>query len=210
MPGLRLRPRQSASVSPAALRGSSDRGLLELACAGDAEAFAVLYDRHSTVAYSLAYRICGEPAGAEDVVQEAFLSLWCGRDRYDAARGEVRSWLLGIVHNSAIDRLRRTSVHERRRASSEGIDERLEAAERTEEEVLDREHANEVREALDALPDEQREVIELAYFDGLTHTQIAARLEQPVGTIKGRMRLGLRKLHAQLQGQRDPAAEASR
>jgi len=134
-------------------------------------------------------------------VQDAFLSLWRGRDRYDSARGQVRSWLLGIVHNSAIDRLRRSGVHERRRATAEGIEDRLEAPDRTDEEVAQREQATEVRGALTKLPDEQRQVIELAYFDGLTHTQIAAKLEQPVGTIKGRMRLGLLKLHAQLSGE---------
>jgi RNA polymerase sigma-70 factor (ECF subfamily) len=197
MPGLRLRPRQTASASPA-LRARSNRDLLTLAAAGDADAFAAIYDRHSTVAYSLAYRICCDAQGAEDVVQEAFLSLWRDRDRDDEGRGEVRSWLLGIVHNSAIDRLRRTGVHERRRASSEGIEERVEAPERVEDEVQTREQAEQVRHALQALPDEQRQVIELSYFDGFTHAQIATSLDQPVGTVKGRMCLGLRKLHAQL------------
>ena len=113
---------------------------------------------------------------------------------------QPRSWLLGIVHNSAIDRLRRSGVHERRRASAEGIEDRLESPDRTDEEVVQREEATEVRGALGKLPEEQREVIELAYFGGLTHTQIAAKLEQPVGTIKGRMRLGLEKLRGTLGG----------
>lgn len=196
-PALRLRQRRAAGAPPG-LRALGDGELLALAGDGKADAFEVIYERHSRVAYSLAYRVCGTQAVAEDVVQEAFLALWRGRDRYQPARGEVRGWLLGIVHNSAIDRLRRTRVHERRRASSEGIEERLEAPERTDTEVEEREQAAEVRSALGTLPDEQRQVIELAYFDGLTHTQIATALEQPVGTVKGRMRLGLLKLHAQL------------
>jgi RNA polymerase sigma-70 factor (ECF subfamily) len=102
------------------------------------------------------------------------------------------------VHNSAIDRVRHSRVHESRRTSSEGIEERLEAPERTDVQVVQREQASEVHAAMRALPPEQRRVIELAYFDGLTHTQIASMLELPVGTIKGRMRLGLTKLAASL------------
>jgi RNA polymerase sigma-70 factor, ECF subfamily len=191
--GLNLRNRRS----PAGLGGLTDGELLAAAVEGDAHAFEAIYDRHAGAAFSLARQICRDPGVAEDVVQDAFLSLWRERARYDAARGQVRSWLLGIVHNSAIDRLRRSGIHERRRASAEGIEDRVEAPERTEEEVADREQAAEVRQALGSLPAEQRQVIELAYFDGLTHTQIAAALDQPVGTIKGRMRLGLLKLHAQ-------------
>ncbi len=195
---LRSRSRRAAAVSPVALRGLADSDLIALAREGNLDAFEVIYDRHSTVAYSLAYRICGRRADAEDVVQTAFLSLWRGRTRFDPSRGELRSWLLGIVHNAAIDQLRRTGVHERRRASNEGLEERLQAPERTDERVQAREQSALVRRALGELPDEQRRVIELAYFDGLTHTQIAAKLEQPVGTIKGRMRLGLLKLHTRL------------
>jgi RNA polymerase sigma-70 factor, ECF subfamily len=196
-PARRSRSRRIAT-SLVALRQLADGELIALARDGSADAFTVIYDRHSAVAYSLARRICGARGDAEDVVQAAFLSLWRGRDRYDPARGEVRSWLLWIVHNSAIDRLRRAGVHERRRASSEGIEQRLEAPERIDKEVQAREQAAEVRRALEALPEEQRRVIELAYFDGLTHTQIATKLNQPVGTVKGRMRLGLVKLQAQL------------
>jgi RNA polymerase sigma-70 factor (ECF subfamily) len=201
LPTLRLRSRRAAPASPAELRRLADGELIALARDGRPDAFEAIYDRHSAVAYSLAYRICGRRADAEDAVQAAFLSLWQSRDRFDQSRGELRSWLLGIVHNSAIDRLRRTGMHERRRASATGIEERLEAPERTDEEAQAREQAAEVRQALGALPDEQRQVIELAYFDGLTHTQIAATLNLPVGTVKGRMRLGLLKLHTQLAGE---------
>ena len=199
-----LRFRRTASASPAGLDRFSDGELIVSARDGNLAAFEEIYDRHCAVAYSLAYRICGRRLDAEDVVQAAFLSLWRGRDRFDPTRGELRSWLLGIVHNTAIDRLRRMDVHERRRATSEGIEERLEAPDRTDEEAQARDQAARVRGALDALPPEQRHVIELAFFDGLTHTEIAARLEQPVGTVKGRMRLGLLKLQTHLADDGEP------
>ena len=106
--------------------------------------------------------------------------------------------LLGIVHNRAIDGLRRSSVHDRRREPFEGVEERFEARERTDVEVARREEARSVRGALETLPDEQRQTIELAYFGGFTHTQIAELLHEPVGTVKGRMRLGLDKMRRQL------------
>src|SRR3712207_5178173 len=107
----------------------ADEELMHLAARGDAAAFSVIYDRHSTAAYSLAYRMCGRKGAAEDVMQEAFLSLWRAGARYDARRGSVRTWVLGIVHNRAIDALRRATVHDSRRASDEGIEERFAAAE---------------------------------------------------------------------------------
>ena len=94
---------------------------------GDSTAFGVIYDRHSAVAYSLAYRMCGRRGAADDVVQEAFLSLWKASARYDAQRGSVRTFVLGIVHTRAIDGLRRSTVHDSRRASDEGIEERFAA-----------------------------------------------------------------------------------
>lgn len=209
MPSLRLNLRPSATQSPSGLARLADHELAALAIKGDGDAFEVIYDRHCTAAFSLACRMCGRRDVAEDVVQEAFLSVWRNLERYDPGRGELRSWLLGIVHNSGVDRLRRIGVHDRRQASAEGIEELLEAPERTEESVERREQSAEVREALGALPQEQRRVIELAYFGGLTHTEIAARLAQPVGTVKGRMRLGLLKMHAQLAGAREQVGSRS-
>jgi RNA polymerase sigma-70 factor (ECF subfamily) len=136
---------------------------------------------------------------AEDVVQEAFLSIWRSGARYERTRGSVRTWVLGIVHHRAIDQLRRSSVHDKRRASDEGIEERVEARERTENEVARREEAATIRNAMDSLPAEQSHVIELAYFGGFTHTEIAEILGAPVGTVKGRMRLGLEKLRNSLR-----------
>jgi RNA polymerase sigma-70 factor (ECF subfamily) len=133
-------------------------------------------------------------------VQEALLSIWRSRLRYDQTRGSVRTWILGIVHNRAIDGLRRSAVHDRRRETLDVIEERFEARERTEVEVARREEARSVRGALETLPDEQRQTIELAYFGGFTQTQIADLTGEPVGTVKGRMRLGLEKMRRQLVG----------
>jgi RNA polymerase sigma-70 factor (ECF subfamily) len=139
-------------------------------------------------------------------VQDAFLSLWRSNARYDRNRGSVRTWVLGIVHNRAIDSLRRSVVHDRRRASDEGLEERFAAPERTDAEVARRDEAREVRAAIRTLPTEQSRVIELAYFGGFTHSEIATMLETPIGTVKGRMRLGLGKMRDQLGGL---AAEAT-
>ena len=180
----------------------ADEELMELVAKGDARAFEAVYDRHGGPAFSLAYRMVGNRVIAEDITQEAFLSIWRSRLRYQSDRGSVRTWVLGIVHHRAIDALRRNLVHERRRASAEGIEEWQEARERTDVEVARREEARTVRAAIDELPDQQGQVIDLAYFGGFTHTEIAEMLETPVGTIKGRMRLGLEKMrHALGAGQ---------
>jgi RNA polymerase sigma-70 factor, ECF subfamily len=180
------------------LRSLADEDVMQLVRRGDARAFEVIYDRHSPAAFALAYRMMGTRAGAEDVTQEAFLSMWRSGSRYDRARGSVRTWVLGIVHHRAIDALRRATVHSRCQAGDEGIEERFEARERTDVEAARREEAGTVRTALDTVPADQCQVIELAYFGGFTHTEIAEILDAPVGTIKGRMRLGLRKMRAQL------------
>ncbi len=180
------------------LRSLADEDVMQLVRRADAQAFEVIYERHSAAAFSLAYRMMGTRAGAEDVTQDAFLSLWRSGARYDRARGSVRTWVLGIVHHRAIDALRRATVHDKRRAGDEGIEERFEARERTDVEAARREEAGTVRGALSSLPADQSQVIELAYFGGFTHTEIADMLDAPVGTVKGRMRLGLKKMKAQL------------
>ncbi len=190
------------SASTERLRVLADEELMQLVYRSKADAFEVIYDRHADAAFSLAFRICSQRALAEDVVQEAFLSLWRSRTRYDRNRGSVRTWLLGIVHNRAIDALRRRAVRDRGLVHEEGIEERVPAPDRTDLDVARREEAREIRSALGELPDEQSQVIELAYFAGMTHVQIAAKLEMPVGTIKGRMRLGLAKMRMALG---DPA-----
>ncbi len=195
-----LLPRHRESPSPSGLRELADEDLMALVRHGEARAFEVIYDRHCGVAFSLAYRMCGTRAAAEDVVQESFLSLWRSGARYDRTRGSVRTWVLRIVHNRAIDSLRRSVNHDRRRAGDEGIEERFEAPEHTEVEVARRDEAREIRAALDELPEEQSRVLELACYGGYTHTEIAAILDAPVGTIKGRMRLGMEKMRRTLEG----------
>lgn len=165
----------------------------------DPEAFEVLYDRHGGVAYSLAYRIVGDRAAAEEVTQEAFISVWRSGARFDAARGSVRSWLLSVVRNRAIDHLRSKAGRAPKLSfDDEGILEQRPAAELTEEEALRRETVGEVRGALRRLPGEQAKVIELAYFGGFSHSEIAGILDLPMGTVKGRMRLGLEKIRGEL------------
>ncbi len=182
------------------IQNLADEEIMALVAEGNPRAFEMLYDRHGGPAFSLAYRMVGNRVTAEDISQEAFLSIWRSRLRYQPERGSVRTWVLGIVHHRAIDALRRNLVHDKRRASAEGIEEREEAAELTDVEAIRRDEAQTVRAALAKLPEPQVRVIELAYFGGFTHTEIAAMLETPVGTIKGRMRLGLEKMRLALGG----------
>jgi RNA polymerase sigma-70 factor (ECF subfamily) len=187
---------------PEDLRSLADEDLMQLVQRGHAAAFELVYDRHSQAAFSLAYRMAGSRGLAEDIVQEAFLNIWRSGARYERVRGSVRTWVLGIVHHRAVDALRRSFVHERRRASDEGLEETLETGERTDVEAARHEEAAAVRAALSHLPADQVQVIELAYFGGFTHTEIAEMLQTPVGTVKGRMRLGLEKMrHALGAGQ---------
>jgi RNA polymerase sigma-70 factor (ECF subfamily) len=198
---LSLRLRSTPPAPPHALRELADEDLMALVRRGETAAFEVIYDRHCGVAFSLAYRICGTRSAAEDVVQESFLSLWRSGARYDRTRGSVRTWVLGIVHNRAIDSLRRSVHRERRHSADDGIEERFEAPELTEVEAARRDEARGIRAALDELPDEQSRVIELAFYGGYTHSEIAELLGAPIGTIKGRMRLGMEKMRRTLEAQ---------
>ncbi len=176
----------------------ADEELMPLIAARDPDALEVVYDRHGGAAYSLAYRIVGERAAAEDVVQEAFISIWRSGARYDRARGSVRSWMLGVVRNRAIDLLRSKTGRARLDFDDDTILEQRVAGERTEEEAEQRETADEVRGAIGELPRDQSKVIELAYFGGFSHSEIAEMLSVPLGTVKGRMRLGLEKMRSEL------------
>ena len=165
----------------------------------DPAAFEVFYDRHGGAAYSLAYRIVGERAVAEDVTQEAFISIWRSGARFDQARGSVRSWMLSIVRNRAIDVLRSKAGRAPKLSfDDDAILEARPSEEFTDEEALRRETAQELRGALGELPNDQSKVIELAYFAGFSHSEIAEVLGVPLGTVKGRMRLGLEKIRGQL------------
>jgi RNA polymerase sigma-70 factor, ECF subfamily len=176
------------------IRVLADEELMQLVRQGHSSAFELVFDRHSGPAFSLAYRMCGRQAMAEDVVQEAFVSLWRSGARYDATRGSVRTWVLSVVRNRAIDVLRREGAKVSRDVGEEGAAERVPAPELTDAEVERRDEARQIRKALEELPPDQRKVIELAFFGGFTHSQIADMLALPSGTVKGRMRLGLTKM----------------
>ncbi|MGZ5375358.1 MAG: RNA polymerase sigma factor [Solirubrobacterales bacterium] len=181
------------------LQRLADEDLMPLVAAKDPIAFEVFYDRHGGAAYSLAYRIVGNSQSAEDVTQEALISIWRSGARFDRARGSVRGWTLGIVRNRAIDLLRRDSGRAPKLAfDSEEVLERRPSEDLTDVEALRRETAREVRGALSGLPDDQSRVIQLAFFGGFSHSEIATMLNQPMGTIKGRMRLGMEKIRAAL------------
>jgi RNA polymerase sigma-70 factor (ECF subfamily) len=177
----------------------ADEDLMPLIGDKDPEAFEVFYDRHGGAAFSLAYRIVGERSRAEDVTQEAFLSIWRSGARFDRTRGSVRAWTLGIVRNRAIDALRRESGGAPKlNFDDEAVLEQRPSGELTDEEAMRREEASELRGALRELPTEQSKVIQLAYFGGFSHSEIAEMLGMPLGTVKGRMRLGMEKIRTQL------------
>jgi len=169
----------------------SDQALLERIAGRDANALADLYDRYAPVALALAGRILGDRSEAEDVLQIVLTRVWQEAGRYDASKGSVTSWLLSWVRNGSIDRLRRRDAH--RRAALHSADQP------TPEPAPDAsEEREKVSRALADLPPDQRQVIELAYFDGLSQTQIAQKLGEPLGTVKTRMRLGMIKLRQAL------------
>jgi RNA polymerase sigma-70 factor (ECF subfamily) len=184
---------------PAVLDRLADEDLMTLVDRKDPDAFEAFYDRHGGAAYSLAHRIVGDPGLAEDVTQEAFLSIWRSKARFDPARGSVRAWALGIVRNRAIDALRRSArPAPKLDLDDEAVLDSRPGDERTEAEAIRRETAGRLRQALGILPREQSQVIELAYFGGFSHSEIAEMVGVPLGTIKGRMRLGLEKIRASL------------
>jgi RNA polymerase sigma-70 factor, ECF subfamily len=171
----------------------ADEDLMSLAGNSDTGAFAGLYDRHSRASYSLAYRMMGDRQAAEDLVQEAFLSVWRSARSYRAERGSVRTWILSIVHNRGIDQLR--SAASRRRVHDK-VEATASVAQPSEAfaETWRNSQREQVMEALRILPPEQLKVLELAYYSGYTHVEIADLLDLPLGTVKGRMRLGLQKV----------------
>src|SRR6516165_1260896 len=194
------RLRHSAAQSKDRLRRLADEELMEFVAGNDADALEVVLERHLDAAFALAYRMCGRRSAADDIIQESCLAMWRSGARYDRKRGSVRTWALSIVHNRAIDSLRRSGVHERLRAGDDGVEESLEARERTDVQAIDNAASGEIRGALGELPVEQRQVIELAYFGGFTQAEIASMLNTPIGTVKSRMRLGLEKLRDHLRG----------
>jgi RNA polymerase sigma-70 factor (ECF subfamily) len=187
------------AIGPQKAERLADEDLMPLIAERDAAAFEVFYDRHAGAAYSLAYRIVGSRSAAEDVAQEAFISIWRSGGRYDRTRGSVRAWALGVVRNRAIDVLRRESSRAPKLTfDDEAILEQRPAAELTDDQALRRQEASELRGALAELPSEQSKVIQLAYFGGFSHSEIAEMLGMPLGTVKGRMRLGMEKIRGRL------------
>ncbi len=177
--------------------GLRDSEMLDALRSDELPALESLYDRYGKLAYSLAYRILGNAASAEDAVQEAFLAIWRNADRFDLARGTLRNWLLSIVHHRAIDLLRGASGRARQDLEIGAVEHELTLPDAWEQVSVDLQR-DAIRAGLDGLPAEQRQTIELAYFGGLTHVEIAERMRVPLGTVKGRMRIGLEKLRADL------------
>ena len=171
----------------------ADEDLISLVEAADAEAFATLYDRHSRAAFSLAYRMMGERQAAEDLAQDAFLKVWRGARSFRAERGSVRTWILSIVHNRGIDQIRSQASRRRTQDKIEASASRSQPSEAFAE-TWRNSQRDQVREALNTLPPEQLKILELAYFSGYTHVEISDLLRLPLGTVKGRMRLGLKKI----------------
>jgi RNA polymerase sigma factor (sigma-70 family) len=179
---------------------AADDELMRRVRSGDERAFRELFARYAPVAHGLAHRLVRQAQLAEEIVQEAFLSVWRTPERYDGSRGSVRSWLLGAVHNRAVDAVRREESQRRRADQAAGAldvvatdpaDDLVLAIDRPREQRL-------VREALADLPAEQRDVISKMYFDGLSQTQIAERTGVPLGTVKSRTLLGMRRLRSSL------------
>ena len=180
-------------------RDSSDRALVAAIEARDADALGELYDRHAARLLGLAHRILGDTGEAEEVVQETFLHAWKAASSFDPSRGSVVAWLLVAARSRSIDRLRTRKPAAPRSPTGADPLERIPAAGDIEAESAAREWESECRAAIGKLPSEQREALDLAYFEGLTHSEIAQRTGTPLGTVKTRIRLGLMKLRENMR-----------
>jgi len=182
----------------------TDEELISAICNGDENAIELLYERYHRYAYSLAYRILHDPAAAEDIVQDAFLSIWRKADSYQMQHGSVHSWLQAIVHHRAIDKIR-AAQRDHQWTSLQTDNEYVQDLPSEQPDVWEQAWRDEqhrmIRTVLDQIPAEQRLVIELAYFGGYTHVEISEQLHIPLGTVKGRMRLGLQRMKALLAKQ---------
>ena len=180
------------------LSAAEDLRIMHRLAGGDAEAVGDLYDRHGRAVYALASRILRDDSEAEDVVQEVFVQAWRQASAYDVRRGAVAAWLLVMGRTRAIDRLRRRTTRSRAIGTSDMLPDPVDPAAGPESTALSHDAATRVRAALDNLSEPQRTSIELAYFEGLSQTEIAERLREPLGTVKTRIRSGLLKLRAAL------------
>jgi RNA polymerase sigma-70 factor (ECF subfamily) len=176
----------------------ADEDLISLVESGDAEALSMLYDRHSHAAFSLAYRMMTGRQAAEDLAQDAFLKVWRSAGGYRVGRGSVRTWILSIVHNRGIDQIRSHASRRRMQDRVEASAPKYEPSEAFSA-TWKNSRRDQVREGLNTLPQEQLKILELAYFSGYKHVEIADLLGLPLGTVKGRMRLGLKKLRGHFE-----------
>ena len=195
-----LAPRARVVVD---LTGPRDRDLMVRIASGDEEAFRGLFRRYAPMATALARRIVRQTFLAEEIVQEAFLAVWRNPDGYDQQRGSVKSWLMGMVHHRAVDLVRREESQRRRSEDARSADAVIVMADHADavvEELGIPEERRAVRAALGELPAEQHRVLELMYFGGLSQSQIAERLALPLGTVKSRTLLGMRRLRSALGG----------
>ena len=176
----------------------ADRALIARIESRDAEALGLLYDRHAGRLMGLAHRILGDTGEAEEILQEVFLHVWKAASTFDSSRGPVLAWLLVATRSRSIDRLR--SRRSGRNAGTRSLEEAPEPASRedVEADAAGREWESQCRAVIAELPEDQRRALELAYFEGLTHQEIAARTATPLGTVKTRVRLGLMKLRERL------------
>ena len=196
-------PDRGDGVAAVDLTEARDRELVRAIGRGNEEAFRGLFRRYAPSAMAVARRVVGQPYLAEEAVQEGFLALWRNPSAYEEMRGSVKAWLMATVHNRAVDLVRREQT-QRRRAEQAQPDEDVVTLEDPADRVVDEiglpEERKAVRAALEELPPEQRQVIELMYFDGLSQTRVAERLSLPLGTVKSRTLLGMRKLRTALSG----------
>ncbi len=189
---------RTATVVRPPVRASDDDRILELIRAGAPEGMEMLYDRYGTLAYTLAVRIVADQGAAEDVVQEAFLSVWRRSSTYEPGRGSLRTWVCSIVQHRALDRLRGKSGRARMDLHLEtAAGDHADLSDTWQQVILSLER-DEIARALAGLPAEQRNVIDLAYFAGYTQVEISDVLAIPLGTVKGRIRLALIKLREAL------------
>lgn len=197
MPEPETIPAQPSPNSPAGSPG--DSVLLRQVAEGRPEALAELYDRHAPTLLALARRILGALGDAEDLLQEIFLHVWNNASRYDPSRSSVSTWLVLITRSRAIDRLRHRHAVERAHESAHRDSGSGHASPEAPESVLFRERRERVRREMEGLPPEQRQVLEMAFYDGLTQSEIAARSGLPLGTVKTRTLLAMKKLRSALR-----------
>jgi len=197
---LRTATRQETSTKVLAKPELTDEQLISAICKGEEFAMEVLYERYHRYMYALAYRMLHDSVASEDIVQDAFLSIWRKALSFQAQNGSVQSWIQAIVRNKAIDKIRASAHRDSQWTPLQADNEQDPPSEQSDvwEQAWQSEQHRIIREVMEQIPNEQRMVIELAYFGGLTHAEISEQYHIPLGTVKGRMRLGLQKMKSLL------------